>query len=496
MQNPTRSDGGVDAIYQVWKRRKWLAIAVFAFCYVSAASFVFSLPNIYRATATIMLDGQGPGNDTGQGGGDSRLDPVTEEVMSRDRLAKLIERYDLYPDLRQRASLEAVITRMRQDIRIDRKASDDPNGRNPIFALDVSFRDSDPQVAADVTNALVTSFVTENNTIRDSQATASVSSLQQQLATIKQKLDAQQQRIDSFRQSHIGELPEQQTANIATLQQLNAQLQANSASEIQAITHRENLLKQMTDSGDASLDQLEQELASLRTRYTDKYPDVVRLRAQIDALKRQQGGADSHKAASPLQQQFQAVDAEIAADKQQDTHLRAEIAGYQGRVENVPLRAQQLQALSQGYSETQDVYSTLLKQYEQARLAQSTAGAAGSQYQILEPAAVPREAAGPARMRLVLMALLLSIGLAAAAVFTAEQLNVSFHNVDELRAFTRLPVLATVPVIVTPADAWKDRFRFSFVTLSVVVATLITAEMTRILGHSSIKFVWMITRHS
>lgn len=496
MQTPTRSDGGVNAIYQVWKRRKWLAIGVFVFCYASAASFVFALPSIYRATATVMLDGQAPGNDAGQGGGDSRLDPVTEEVMSRDRLAKLIDHYNLYPDLRARSSLEAVITRMRQDIRIDRKTSDDPNGRSPTFALDVSFRGTDPQVAADVTNALVTSFVTENNTIRASQASTNATSLQQQLAAIKQKLDAQQQSIDSFRQSHIGELPEQQTANIATLQQLNAQLQANSASEIQAMTHRENLLKQMTDSGDASLDQLEQELASLRTRYTDKYPDVVRLQTQIAAMKRQQGDDTAHKTASPLQQQFQAVDAEIAGYKQQDTHLRAEIASYQGRVENVPLRAQQLQALSQGYSETQDVYSTLLKQYEQARLAQSSAGAAGSQYRILDPAVVPREAAGPARMRLVLIALLLSIGIAAAAVFTTEQLNVSFHSVDELRAFTRLPVLATVPQIVTPVDAWKDRFRFGFVSLSVVAATLITAEMARLLGHGSTQFVWMIARHS
>lgn len=498
MQAPIRSDGGIDAIYQVWKRRKWLAIGVFSFCYVSTASFVFSLPSIYRATATVMLDGQGPGGDAGQGGVDSRLDSVTEEVMSRDRLAKLIDRYHLYSDLLRRSSEQAVITRMRQDIRIDRKASDDPNGQNPIFALDVSFRGTDPQVAADVTNALVNSFVTENNSIRAGQAAATVGSLQEQLAAIKQKLDSQQQRIDSFRQSHIGELPEQQTANIATLQQLNAQLQENSTSEIEAINRRENLLKQMTASGDASLDQLEQELASLRTRYTDKYPDVVRLEAQIKVMKRQQaqGGPGGHKAASPLQQQFQAVDAEIAKHKQEDERLRAQIAAYQGRVENVPLRAQQLQALSQGYSETQDVYSSLLKQYEQAKLAQSSGGAVGSQYRILDPAVVPREAAGPARMRLILMAFLLSFGIAAAAVFAAEQLNVSFHNVDELRAFTRLPVLATVPQIVTPGDAWRGRFRFGFVTLSVVAATLITAEMARLLGHGSTQFVWMIARHS
>ena len=500
MQVVKHREGGLEAAYQVWKRRKWLAICVFAFCFIAAASFVFSLPNIYRATATVLLDGQSaPAANYGQDAGGSQLDPVTEQVMSRDRLAGLITRFNLYSDLRRRASLEAVIARMRQDIRMQRKTSDDPSGRTPTFALDVGFQGSDPEVVAQVTNALVSSFVNENNSIRSSQAANAVSSLQGQLSAIKQKLDGQEQRINGFRDSHIGELPEQQAANLATLQQLNGQLHQNSESELQTMTRRENLLKQMTDSGDADLNQLEQELAGLRTRYTDKYPDVVRIQAQIATMKREQaaqGGADAHKPLSPMQQQFQSLDSELASYKAEDARLKSQIAEYQGRVENVPLRSQQLQALSQGYNETQEVYSTLLKQYEQAKLAQDSVGSSGSQYRVLDPAVVPREAAGPGRMRLALIALMLSLGLAAAAVFAAEQLNVSFHNVDELRAFTTLPVLVTVPQIVTSGDAWKSKLRFGFVALSVVAATLITAEATRILGHGSTQFVWTIARHS
>lgn len=502
MQVRKPSDGGIEVFYQVWKRRKWLAVGVFTFSFFTTASFVWALPNIYRATATVLLDGQAPPGaaaDIGQDNGGNQLDPVTEEVMSRDRLAGLIDRFDLYPTMRGKISQEAVIARMRRDILIDRKTSDDPSGRNPIFALDVSFQGTDPAIVAQVTNALVSSFVNESNAMRTSATTNTVGALQSQLAAIKQKLDNQAERINSFRDSHIGELPEQQTANLATLQQLSVQLQQNNASEIQAMTRRENLLKQMTDSGDASLDQLEQELASLRTRYTDKYPDVVRLEAQIAAMKRQQaaqGGQDSHKSASPLQQQFQALDSELSSYKEQDSRLHAEITDYQKRVENVPLRAQQLQGLSQGYNETQDVYSALLKQYEQAKLGQDSAGAAGNQYRVLDPAVVPREASGPARMRLIVMVLMLSLALAAAAVLAAEKLNVSFHSVDELRAFTTLPVLATVPRIVTRGDAWKDHLRSGCVTVSVLAVTLVAAELTRILGHGSSQLVWMLARHS
>ena len=59
MQIQKRADSGLEAAYRVWKRRKWLAIGVWAFCFVTSASFVVSLPNIYRATATVLLGGLG-----------------------------------------------------------------------------------------------------------------------------------------------------------------------------------------------------------------------------------------------------------------------------------------------------------------------------------------------------------------------------------------------------------------------------------------------------
>ena len=498
MHQREHAEGGIETAVQVWKRRKWLAVGVFVFCCATGFSFVSSLPNIYRATATVLLDAQGAAAFLGQASNGNRLDPVTEEVLSRDRLQGLITHFGLYADMQRKISEEAVIQRMRQDIHIERKTSDDQSGQGGPFALNVSYQGDDPEVVAKVTNALVSSFVDENNSIRAGQANSAVSSLEGQLDSIKQKLDAQEQKIDAFRDSHIGELPEQQEANLATLQQLNTQLQVNNANEVQAMTRRETLLKQMADSGDADLSQLELELQSLKTRFTDKYPDVVRIKAQIAAMKRDQaaqGVADAHKPPSPAQQQFQTVDSEITSYKREDERLHAQIADYQKRVEGVPMRAQQLQALSQGYAETKDVYSGLLKQYEQAKLAQASATAGPSQYRVLEPAIVPHESAGPARTRLLLMALVLSLAIAGAAVFIAEQLNVSFHNVDELRAFTTLPVLAMVPEIVTYADAWKGRLRSGFVTLSVLLAVVMASEAARLVGHGSGRFVWMLVRH-
>ena len=50
------------------------------------------------------------------------------------------------------------------------------------------------------------------------------------------------------------------------------------------------------------------------------------------------------------------------------------------------------------------------------------------------------------------MSLVLSLGLAGGALMLAEMLDTSFHSADELRDFTIVPVLVSIPRIVTEAD--------------------------------------------
>jgi len=222
----------------------------------------------------------------------------------------------------------------------------------------------------------------------------------------------------------------------------------------------------------------------------------VRVKAQIAALQHAQAAQGTGaKPLSPLQQQYQSLEAEIKSYRQEDSRLHGEIAAYQSRVDNVPLRAQQLQALTQGYGETQEVYSSLLKRYEQARLAEAPQAGPGSQYRVLEAAVTPTDASGPARKRLLLMSLVLCLGLAAAAVFVAEQLDTSFHSVDELRAFTRVPVLANIPRIVTRGDIWRRRVRLGTAAVSLVVALFAAVGVSHFLGHGNEQLVWMLSRH-
>ena len=498
MQAQEQNDSAFGALSRLWKRRKWQALAVFTVVFVATASFVSSLPDIYSSSATVMVNQQLPQTDAGSGpagqGQDSRLDAVSEEVLSRDRLLAMIDRFNLYPQMRKSASEDALLTRMRQDIQLQRKAGPQQWGQDPTFAFTLSYQGWSPRLVAEVTNALADTYVDQNNRMRAQQSAATLANLQSQLSDIKHKLDTQSQRINAFRAAHVGELPEQQATSLAMLQQLDGQLHENAQSLGQTLQQRQAVAAQKYSGGQSDdvsdLPALEDQLAALRSRYTDQYPDVVRLKQQIAALKKLQddrsaSASDTSSPADPTD------DGSIRSYQEEDSRLRTEIAGYQARLENMPVREQQLQSLMQGYAETQEVYSQLLKRYEETPLPQSPSG----QYRVLERAVPPTDPSGPNRLRLLLLCLVMSLGLAAGLVFLLEQMDPTFHSVDELRAFSRVPVLANIPQIITRQDVWRSRLRFGTAAVSVLVLTLVVAQGASLMAHGNTGLVWMLSKH-
>ena len=489
----------LDQISKLWRRRRWLATATFIICFAATCSMAASLPSLYRATAAVVIDrADGPESGSSSNALITRLDSVSQEVLSRSNLDPVIARFDLYPGWRQRVSEQTLLDRMQRDIQVDRKTAEQQWGQTATIGFTVSYQGWDPQQVTQVTNMLAALFVNENSKLGAHEASDTAATLKQKLGDIKLKLDAQERQINTFKSSHLGELPEQQEANLATLQQLNAQLQINSENQIHAMERREELLKQLTASGGADLAQLQQQLADLRTRFTDKYPDVIRVKAEIAALTQQRkGDAGSDSAANSLQTQLNQVQAEIKSLGQQERQLHNQIAVYQSHVENVPRLTQQLQTLTQGYEETKEIYSSLLKRYEEASIARSGSyQGSDNQFHILDAAVVPKDAVGPNRLRLILLGTLLSLALAAGAIFLAEQLDTSFHTVEELQVFTKIPVLARIPRIDTAGDKLRRRWRFGVLTLSTTMIFLVAVEIAAVIGRNNQVLVWMLTKHS
>ena len=517
MQETHRSSA-VELVREVWSRRKWLALGAFAVPLVASLSLIMFLPSIYRSTVTVLVDRQQVPEmfvrPTVTSVLEVRLQTISQEILSRSRLEALISRFSLYADLRKRVSGEEVIERMRRDILLELKGVDqkDP-AKAATIAFALTYRGGNPETVAQVANTLASSYIEENLKVRERQAAGTSEFLKVQLVQVKSRLDELERVVGDFKKRYLGELPQQLDANLATIERLSAQLRSIGDNQTRAMERRDALQQQLADAGSLSgggpevipeqLAKLNQELRQLRSRYSEKYPDVIRTKEEIAALERElaeKGGEtpkESMSAAgrSPYalrsRQALAEVEAEINARKSEETRLRSALAAYLGRVENVPKREQEFKELARDYESTKELYATLSKRYEEAQLAESMEQRQkGEQFRILDPAIPAESPAAPNRLRLVVLALALSLGIAGAAVVTAEQLNAAFHSVDDLRAFTSVPVLVSIPQIVTLGDAVRQQRRARLATVATCVAFVVIVGVSYFIAHGN---EWLVT---
>src|SRR2546429_634706 len=131
------------------------------------------------------------------------------------------------------------------------------------------------------------------------------------------------------------------------------------------------------------------------------------------------------------------AETDIKVLKSDEKRLRDGIATYRARVENVPRREQEFRELSRDYETTRELYQSLLKRSEEAQIAESMEQRQkGEQFRVLDPAIPALAPTAPKRVKLLVMALVGSLGAAVGAVMLAEQLDSSFHTVEDLRAFS------------------------------------------------------------
>src|SRR5262249_15905300 len=178
--------------------------------------------------------------------------------------------------------------------------------------------------------------------------------------------------------------------------------------------------------------------------------------------------------AQQLKKEFTALDAEMKALHAEEQSTLQAISTYQQRVENTPRRDQGLQTLQRDYDTARGLYHSLLKRQEGAKVAEHREQRQkGEQFRLLEPGVPGEKPVAPKRSKLLLMGLVGGLGLAFGIIILAEQLDTSFHTVDDLRAFTQVPVLVSLPRIVTRAETRRRRWRFGLVGLSAVLSLVL-----------------------
>jgi hypothetical protein len=187
------------------------------------------------------------------------------------------------------------------------------------------------------------------------------------------------------------------------------------------------------------------------------------------------------------------LDGELKRLQEGEKDLRQRIAVLQQRFDSTPGIQEGYLELQRDYSSAKEDYDVLARRLDEARLAESVeTGHQGENFRILDAAIPPEGPAAPDRLRLIIMGFLLAVAAMAGIVVLAEQVDTSFHTVDEVREFTAVPVIAAIPQIgATPRRGWGHAV---LSTASAVAAVVLVATLSAYLAHGNDTLVRLLNR--
>jgi uncharacterized protein involved in exopolysaccharide biosynthesis len=324
-----------------------------------------------------------------------------------------------------------------------------------------------------------------------------------QLDEANTRMADQEKRIREFMDEHLRELPQQQSLSLTTLERINTEIRLNNEKQIQLMNQQDGLLasssaigmlsssRSANPGGLSNLELLRLQLADMRNQYTEQHPQVVRLKKAIEELEKAPPPASATSSTAP-RPDSRPASRELAMLQQQQEELRADLREIQQRIESTPGIAQELLELNRDYDLLREEQQTLLKRYQEARLAESLEQHTDQQFQVLEPALVPLVPVAPQRNQIIVMGFVMSLVFAAVVVFIREQFDTSFHTLQDIRSFTKLPVLGTIGRIDNTGERVKRGLRGTAAAIGAVACVAVLVLLAYNFGQGGEGIVWVL----
>ena len=473
-----------EEIIRIIFKRRWFIIIPLFLAIIIGAYLSVTLVRYYRASTTIMVQSQRVPSSYVQSvvteDISSRLRSITQEVLSRTNLERIIKDYNLFADPDERSMfMEDKVASVRRRIQVN---------VNQSSTFTISYVGRDPVEVKDITNALASIFIDENLKDREEQATGTGNFLESELETMRKRLEKSEDELRNYRQKYMGELPGQLEANLSILGRLQEQLlekqkalretsNTKSSLENQIAKVRQNaqesLMKNGAEEGgkSADLEQLQAQLAVLQARYTDSHPSVVRLKNMISKVEENiKKGDFEGDTMTTEEKQLAALKLEIPRMESEISELKKKADIYQARVENTPKREEELYSIQRDYDNMKKIYDSLVSRRLEAEISVNMEKKQkGEQFQIIDPARVPEKPVYPNMNRLFLGSIFIGLFVGGGSVFLLERMSKTFKGIDDVESTLGLPVLATVPAVLHAKDKTMIRLNNIFSIASIVL---------------------------
>src|SRR5687767_9299698 len=504
-------------------KRKWMIILPTLAIGLAIGYVVFRMPDIYESTTLIVVKSSTLPNSVvpmiTEETLTRELASLTQVVTSRSSLQPLVEKYDLYKEERARGeAMEVIIDNMLEAITVKVNTS-----RNDITnAFNITYRGRDPKTTQAVARELASRYIDEQ-TIGTVNAGASAKQfMEEQVRAAKEEVDAIDTQRLTYLQQNINNLPSQSQALVGRLSALTEQQKAlvaeqgrlrdlaaayrnqlgdiSKSHEQEIVLASEGATDPKTTGAWAQLvsrrSDYEGELQVLMTQYKEKHPDIIAKKRQIEDIKSQQDQMMNEwkerieerrqkltKLTDPRLLTLRTNISMVEGDMDRHNRLLAEtnrqIGELNARINAIPTAEVALQAIDREYETKKTNYDNLLLQQSKIVVgADAAKEQQGGGIQVVDPANLPEKPVAPKRLMLTAggFGIGLALGMLLVLIFEVRRLF-TIQTVEDAKHYTNLPVLASIPELLTPAEAVAIPRRRSLALAAGIAAAVVAAPM-------------------
>ena len=480
-------------------KRKWMIILPTIVVGLAIGYVIFRLPDIYESSTLIVVKPSTLPNSVVPMVSEETLTRelagISQVVTSRSSLQPLVEKYDLYKEERGRGeAMEVIIDEMRKGIKVEVN-----NSRNDITnAFNIAYRGRDPKTTQAVAAELASRYVDEQTKSMITGGASAKQFIEEQVRAAKEELDGIDTQRLAYLQQNMNNLPSQSQALVGRLTALHEEQKALIAeqgrlrdlaaayrSSLSDLTqnYQQQIILQSEDTTDPKTTQAwaelvrrrseyEGELQSFLTQYTDKHPDVVARRKQIEDIKAQQDQMIADwknrieerkdkltKLTDPrimtLRTNIQMAEGDMDRQQRLLNETNNQIADLNTRINAIPNAEVGLEALDRDYQTKKSNYDNLLLQQQKIDVgADAAREQQGGGIQVVDPANLPEKPVAPKRFLMTAggFALGFLLGSIMALAFEVRRLF-TIQTSEDAKHYTGLPVLASIPELLTPSEA-------------------------------------------
>ena len=459
--------------WQILRKRKWLVLATFTIVFALSVISTLNATRLYQATSKVAIFPENPNllgfKDMEHGSPDYDSDETLQTqvaILRSDALAlKVIEAMRLYQDPRF-TEVKPVVP----------DSSLQPSSMQPDPAqaagllgafhggqsvqlvpgsrlIQVSYTHPDPQLAAQVTNTLVRTFIEENFKTKFTSVSQTSEWLSRELDDLRLKVQTAEEKLVRYQKDHsILGVDEKQNIVTSKLDELNKELTEAQTDRIEkeadyrlAMTADPASFTRVTPAGRNSgglLERLREKEAELETQYAlattqfgSGYPKVTELSNQLKQVREaieaekttmRDGLRDEYLAA--LQRETLLVSA-FNQQKQEANQLNESSIEYS--------------VLKRDAESNRQLYQDLQQKLKEAGV---SAGLRSSNIRVVDVARTPTSPVSPNVQKRLVLGFLLGLSFGMGLALVLDSFDTTVRNVDELSAISTLPALGTIPL--------------------------------------------------